>query len=456
MDWRSEHEQHVTGHAGCHWSEVVLLFYLFVPCCVLLLHLKARLPLCLAHLPLTLALELSSLVLPYTLGMTLLAHRLPLLAGVLTAAAGMAHQANKPSKPDKSENEKFSDLQKSNDKSKPSDSSKSRHLQKSRDIPRSRQVMSVVRAVLSITTAVAILAVDFHAFPRSFAKTENFGVSVMDVGASAFLCVNAMSDVHRSGGWFSLVKSVGFLLLISSARLVSLHTSGYPQHVSEYGVHFNFFSVLAVVKLFMAVPCRQLGWRVLSLACVCMLVAQHFVTARFQPWVLADTSRATFLDANKETAVAMLGHFAVYGLAAVLAKILRKSSPSKRGTLQLLCVSLLAAAVCACVCTLVAPPPSRRLMNPSSVLWVMLLLLLIITLSECVVQYHQYMGQELPLLVQVINRNMFMFFLGSNLLTGAVNLLINTLAVGDATCVLILTLYMTLVCSVFVVKEFCF
>lgn len=51
----------------------------------------------------------------------------------------------------------------------------------SQSINLSRQFLSLYRASLLLTTAVAILAVDFPAFPRRFAKTETYGISPVSV-----------------------------------------------------------------------------------------------------------------------------------------------------------------------------------------------------------------------------------------------------------------------------------
>lgn len=50
------------------------------------------------------------------------------------------------------------------------------------------------RTMVFISTSIAILAVDFNAFPKRFAKTEKYGHSVMDSGTAAFVFVNALSD----------------------------------------------------------------------------------------------------------------------------------------------------------------------------------------------------------------------------------------------------------------------
>lgn len=51
-----------------------------------------------------------------------------------------------------------------------------------------------------IGTAAAILAVDFHVFPHRFAKSGNYGISVMDIGTAMFVFSMALSEhllAHR-------------------------------------------------------------------------------------------------------------------------------------------------------------------------------------------------------------------------------------------------------------------
>lgn len=118
--------------------------------------------------------------------------------------------------------------------------------------------ISCFRVINSAFTAVAILAVDFPLFPRRFAKTELYGTGAMDFGVGGFIFGTAMvcPEVRRKyteGSRFyyftKSLYSVWPLVFLGVGRLVIIKSIGYQEHLTEYGVHWNFFFTLIVVKV---------------------------------------------------------------------------------------------------------------------------------------------------------------------------------------------------------------
>ena len=98
-----------------------------------------------------------------------------------------------------------------------------------------QNVLSVYRGSMMFFTCICILAVDFNVFPRRFAKCEEFGFSLMDVGVGGFVFSSSFSLSNtKHSSWRVFVLGI--------IRMVVLSYLNYPQHPSEYG--------LAVLSLF--------------------------------------------------------------------------------------------------------------------------------------------------------------------------------------------------------------
>ena len=127
----------------------------------------------------------------------------------------------------------------------------------------SRPYLTSYRACMTLATAVAILAVDFPAFPRRFGKTETHGVGLMDVGAGSFMFANALVSCRRGGraakDFFAdigavrqarrLANRIAPLVLLALFRAWSTSSIDYHVPVGEYGKHWNFFATLASVLI---------------------------------------------------------------------------------------------------------------------------------------------------------------------------------------------------------------
>lgn len=113
--------------------------------------------------------------------------------------------------------------------------------------------VSCFRGLMLCCTSLCILAVDFPAFPRRFAKAETFGTGLMDFGVGSFaLALGLVSREARglqSRVRATLCDTVAPLLVLGSLRTMSVKAAAYQEHVTEYGVHWNFFLTLGCSKV---------------------------------------------------------------------------------------------------------------------------------------------------------------------------------------------------------------
>ncbi len=115
--------------------------------------------------------------------------------------------------------------------------------------------LTLTRTFVTLITAIAILAVDFQIFPRRFAKAETYGTGLMDVGVGAFIMSHGLTSPEARGRGSgrrktgSVLKDLLPLIVIGVLRLLAVKSTHYQEHVSEYGVHWNFFFTIATVRV---------------------------------------------------------------------------------------------------------------------------------------------------------------------------------------------------------------
>ena len=175
-------------------------------------------------------------------------------------------------------------------------------------------VIRLFRACQAVFTGICILAVDFRAFPRRFCKTETYGYSLMDMGVGSFVVGNAMiSRLVLGRRWRP--KRILPLVVLGLARLITVKASGYPEHVTEYGVHWNAFFTLAVVDLCDGLGCYlKLGpGGCLGAAGALMVVSRVGIDAAY---VLSDAPRDSLFAANREGLASAPGYAALFFAAA--------------------------------------------------------------------------------------------------------------------------------------------
>ncbi|KAG9122194.1 Glucosaminyl phosphatidylinositol (GlcN-PI) nositol acylation protein [Ceratobasidium sp. 392] len=201
--------------------------------------------------------------------------------------------------------------------------------------------LTTYRAHMMLMTVLGILAVDFPIFPRELSKCESWGVSVMDLGVGSFVfsqgVVSAIPMIKNPGILKGAVipkalttsRKVIPLFALGLVRVLAVKGTEYPEHVTEYGVHWNFFITLALLPpisvlfhpLITRVPLSLLG---LLVTLVHQIVLNN---TSLQSWALGD-DRSTLLSQNKEGIVSFAGYLALHLFGLAIGTLILPPSPS--------------------------------------------------------------------------------------------------------------------------------
>ncbi|NXI48981.1 PIGW protein, partial [Chloroceryle aenea] len=363
--------------------------------------------------------------------------------------------------------------------------------------------ITVFRVYVNVLTCISILAVDFPQYPRRYAKAETYGTGVMDLGVGAFIFGNALvcPEVRQKAcatqSTFSNLArqffSIWPLIFLGAGRLLSVKSLEYHEHTSEYGVHWNFFFTLAFVRLaaslLLAVFPKEKSWIVaINLAVLYQLILN---TTSLKMFILhgsdGSDTRVGFLNANREGLLSLFGYLAIYMASVQVGLCLLKCRNSVQGWTEAVGFSLLTILTLFLflpVSQAYAEPVSRRMANLSYCLWVVAHCLTLFTcfvVTDLTLVFTKLLvkGSSVPCcwdvvkapriskkqereavpvgkegklshfcLISAINRNQLLFFLLANVLTGTVNILIDTMHSKTAFTLCILHLYMFFNCLI--------
>ena len=312
-DYKAEHESFVSGHAGSTPLEIMLLS-LVVPVSILLLALMRKVRSTTTSSSWGFGVENAVIALPLLFAVTCCSECHAYMTASLAAVAFLVFTALYG--------------QSKTTTSRPSNRAGPSLADMNIAAPRRLPFVTNYRAGMLLTTAVCILAVDFPVYPRRLAKTETFGFGLMDIGVGSFVfAAGLVSQEARKGSSASGGRSAlgclskswvecGPILALGLARLLSVKASGYHEHVSEYGLHWNFFfsltaSKLAASALLVALPVGWC-WALSPLLGICHELALSTALAE---WALNDElprSGGNLVEANREGVVSVPGYVAIY------------------------------------------------------------------------------------------------------------------------------------------------
>ncbi|NXS93392.1 PIGW protein, partial [Jacana jacana] len=361
--------------------------------------------------------------------------------------------------------------------------------------------VTVFRVYVNLLTSISILAVDFPQYPRRYAKAETYGTGVMDLGVGAFIFGNALvcPEVRQKSyvaqpPFSNLAKqffSVWPLIFLGVGRLLSVKSIEYHEHTSEYGVHWNFFFTLAFVRLaaslLLAIFPKNKSWIIATHLAVFYQLGLN--TTPLKMFILHGSNgrdtRVGFLNANREGLLSLFGYLAIYMASVQVGLYVLKRRNSVRGWMEAARFLLLAALLLFLllhVSQAQVDAVSRRMANLPYCLWVLAHSLTFFTwfvVTDLTLVFTKLLveGSSVPscwkvvkapdsgtrheseatgregklvevCLISAINQNQLLFFLLANVMTGAVNILTDTIHSQTAFTLCILHLYMFLNCSV--------
>ncbi|CAJ2636371.1 unnamed protein product [Trifolium pratense] len=309
-----------------------------------------------------------------------------------------------------------------------------------------RAYITSYRVIVMIITVLCILAVDFRIFPRRYAKTETYGASLMDLGVGAFVLANSLVSRQArniaSVNWKTAIVSSSPLIFLGFFRLVTTTGVDYQVHMSEYGVHWNFFFTLAAISIitsFINIPPQYSG----VFGSLVLVGYQFSLMHGLNHYLLSNERGTDIISQNKEGIFSIFGYWGMYLIGVQLGNYLIFGSHSSANRssrwvrMRVWILSILFWLLTVLLDSHVERI-SRRTCNLPYVTMVVadnLQLLSILTLADLIP------GSKTSVLEEAFNRNLLATFLLANLLTGLVNLSVDTLSASSTTSLFILIVY---------------
>ncbi|KAK2460809.1 hypothetical protein APHAL10511_007279 [Amanita phalloides] len=201
--------------------------------------------------------------------------------------------------------------------------------------------LTTYRAHMMLMTVLAILAVDFPIFPRTLVKCETFGVSLMDLGVGSFVfsqgvvsAIPILKDMSYLTSpavpkLLSVTRKSFPVIVLGVVRVLLVKATDYPEHVSEYGEHWNFFLTLALLPVLqVALHPLILRSSITSLGIGVGIGHQLLLSyAHLQEYIF-NAPRISWVSANKEGIISLTGYLSIHLLGLSIGTLILPPSPS--------------------------------------------------------------------------------------------------------------------------------
>ncbi|XP_075151142.1 phosphatidylinositol glycan anchor biosynthesis class W a [Haematobia irritans] len=346
-------------------------------------------------------------------------------------------------------------------------------------------LFTLLRTHINLLTALCILAVDFKSFPRKFRKHRTYGAGLMDVGIGLF--VFSMAIVSGRPKRLSDIRKMMFpvvcLLVLGLARTLVIAGIGYGQDEHEYGKHLNAFFTLGLTKLFGTLIgfLARKNKSLLLLGLVILAIHEITLQCGLSKYVMdPNLERTNFLSANREGLCSLPGFIALFILSQyfgqwIKSKDILSYEEIKEKLKQMSIVSIILWIIV--VTSIMVIGIARVTCNFGYVTWMLAISITMCSLYLFVFDIvldtilpvrsrENQLGMEvnrleasmdsslitknpsiivdskIPIFIEAINYNGLLYFLLANVLTGMVNIFLNTDERTDTESVLILMAYM--------------
>ncbi|TBU17280.1 putative membrane protein [Ordospora colligata] len=281
-----------------------------------------------------------------------------------------------------------------------------------RNDPKTR-VIDMMRFGVSLLVVIAIYAADFSMFDQRLGKLHFFGIGLMDIGVGSFIFNGGIVGYkNKSRRYF---KSCPILLVLGLTRYFVVEYFGLNVNPREYGMHLNFYFLLAFVNLMYAIIRSRHDFAVGM--CIITVYEMVLKSTGLMHFILSD-KRETLFEKNKEGMLAIIPYLSIFLMATAVGKIC--FSDLKRYMKGLRMLGITAIFGFLYVMFSMMNEASRRLGNGAFVFWILGLHSLHMTvylLFESMVDLH------VPLVMRFSSSNMMFVFLFSNLLVLAGNVM---------------------------------